>query len=135
MRALLMRKILSSVGELCAEGCTDEIILERLQKWYNRNANTACGGFLYWMMTNTELSSDPPFWWIYKSNTPTCYVHLHDGQVGNNQHYALFLPEINLYLSQYGKDGAVILSDITDMTEFFETTDMDFVSALQPCWG
>lgn len=135
-----MRQIITSVEPVKNRGCRDAIILNRLNAWFTRYCGQrehSCGSFLYWMMTGMDPCPIPPFWTSYPSEEPTNWILLDDRESttpGTNHHYASFLPEIQCYVSQYGNGGAVILSDLTDMQTFFETTTVEYIATMQPCF-
>lgn len=135
---LLMREIITSHHTLRMKGCTDEVLIDRACDWfkyYYGDVQQSCAGFLYWNMKGILPSQPPPFWETRPSVEPTHFVLLDDRHAsGKNHHYALFVPTIGCYLSQYGNGGAIVLSDLLDMTSFFETPTLEFIAEMHPCY-
>jgi hypothetical protein len=110
---------------------------ERLRNWlrlYYDNERYSCGDFLYFMI-NEEICFSHKNWIVSYSIEKTDYVLIKDDKEkenNSNYHFALFIPEIEKYISQFGRGGLLVLSNLEEMHRFFDTNRTYYIKNLKP---
>jgi hypothetical protein len=116
-------------------------IVQRLTIWfeggYQSDKLFACGSFLYFMNVGQLPIPHPRHWSSESSLDITHLVLLLDDpdckkHIRGNHHYAFYIKDVQLYLSQYGNGGCIILSDLEDMQKFFETKQIVYLTNIEP---
>lgn len=135
-----MYNVISTSNDLINAGINPtNILIYRIDTWmkkYRYNPKNSCGAFMYYMMYGEDFST-PDFWLCWPIETKTNYILLTQTKniIGKaNHHYALYLPEIDKYLSQWGgkQDPILILSTLQEMIDFFETDTIQYITKLDP---
>jgi hypothetical protein len=112
-------------------------IKNKLRYWfknYYEKKNYSCGNFLYFMIHSKNVK-DNKHWKVIYSKKESEYVLLkddNDKENKNKYHFALYLPELDKYLSQFGNGGLIVLSNLDEMHRFFDTNSLYFLETLFP---
>jgi hypothetical protein len=126
------------------------LIRERLKEWFKSYYTLhtySCAGFLYYMMHGKHFPS-PKLWQTFpirdvrngQSNDRarlSNYVLLtayHPRPVQEDFHFALFVPELDSYLSQFGNGGRIIIGSLDEMNRFFNTDKVTYISDMTPIY-
>lgn len=106
----------------------------RLLHWmqcYYLDSKNSCIGFLYHMMYGEELYHAHGVN-MTPSLKPTDYVYLSKRHCDNSYfHYAMYVPTLQLYISQFGNGGAVVICDLEAMHRFCNTDTLAYVDTLE----
>lgn len=82
----------------------DESIDYKINTWiakYGNNNNYSCAGFLYYMMYGNDFKS-PNEWKALPSSEPTNYIVMDTTDNSLNFHFAIYIPKLDMYISQWG---------------------------------
>jgi hypothetical protein len=112
----------------------DNVIRDRLSFWFenkHNNSKYSCVGFLYYMMTGINFS--PVISWNFqKTFDKNNYIYLSSTKNTKDFHCALYIEEYDIYLSQFGNGGEIVLTKLDNMARYFETDKIEYVTMLQP---
>ena len=120
-------------------------IAVRLAEWmdmYLGLHSYSCAGFLYYMMTGKPYPP-PRSWETFSSGQRTHYLLLteknprsplgdHHKSVLQNFHFAMYIPELHLYLSQFGNGGEIVSCGLEEMHKFFKTDKVTYIDSMKP---
>lgn len=122
-----------------------EPIYSRMRDWINThyaNPRYSCAGFFYYLTHGPDQLLDiAKNTHIIPSLEPNDYVylsqlHCKDGihtQEGDVYpfHYAIFIKDLGLYVSQFGNGGPIVLCDLAAMHAYFDTTTLTYIRSLE----
>jgi hypothetical protein len=130
-----IRIIIDSPEDLIFQKTCPHFIRERVKVWfegkYHLDKRFSCGGFLYYISHGTLPLPVPKYWASEDSEKVTNMILLNN-EHKKGHHFAWYLKELDLYLSQYGNGGEIVLSDLEDMQQFFKTTNFTYIKYIEP---
>lgn len=116
----------------------DKDLDNKLKKWitkYKYNSKYSCVGFLYYMIHGKDFNPTKE-WTVKLSDKQTPYVKICTDENNLDFHYALYISKLDLYLSQWGNGGEIILASMEHMQRFFlenkKSINIKYVEDLQP---